>query len=347
MTFKIDEVDHRTMTDKQLAPILEHFNRIYREIQPRRVDFTPDELRAFTTSPGMVRSDFLIRDLSGALIGTCDTRYPDDDTNPDVLRFQMFVASKHRRNHAGTFVLGHIARMAEKLNRTKLLTMHFDTIPAGAAFARAVGGKERLKSHENVLRIEDLDVELLKGWVEQGRARAPGYRVDVREGDWPEELLEEIAHLYYVLERDMPTPEGHEPLDWSADLVREIRDRFKGSVDSRWAMAFDDETGKPVGMSELIRRGADHSTWIVTVTMVDPDHRGKSLGKWLKGAVNLTALETWEGGIYQETGNAFTNDAMLAINRAMGFRHELTMTEVELEVEEALAYVDGTAGLTV
>ncbi|MGD2103259.1 MAG: hypothetical protein PVG83_13595, partial [Acidimicrobiia bacterium] len=55
-------------------------------------------------------------------------------------------------------------------------------------------------------------------------------------------------------------------------------------------------------------------------------------------AVNLTALETWPGGLWEETGNAFTNDAMLSINRAMGFEHELTLTEVELKVADALTY---------
>jgi hypothetical protein len=104
-------------------------------------------------------------------------------------------------------------------------------------------------------------------------------------------------------------------------------------------MAFDDDTAKAVGMSEMFRRRTDPTTWIVTTTMVDPDHRGKSIGKWLKGAVNLAALDAWPGGIYEETANASTNDAMLAINHAMGFRHELTTTDVELEVDQALAWV--------
>ena len=339
MSYELEDLDLGSLSDRELQPILDHVNGLYREIQPRRVDFTPDELRMFLTSPGMIQNHFVIRDLSGALVGSCETRYPEDGTNPDGLRCQILVASNRRRHRAGTFMLGHIARMAEALNRTKLLTMHFGTIPAGAAFTRAVGGQEKLKSHENVVRIEDLDLELLKRWVEQGPLRAPGYTVEVREGDLPEELFEQIAYLYYVLERDMPTSEGHEPLDWSADLVRRLRDRFKGSVDSVWAMAFDDETKQPVGMSELIRRRTDPSTWIVTVTMVDPDHRGRSLGKWLKGAVNLAALEGWDGGVYQETGNAFTNEAMLAINHAMGFRHELTMTDVEIALDDALGYV--------
>lgn len=339
MSYTLEDLDFGKLSDEELEPILEHINRTYREIQPRRAGFTPDELLVFARSPGIVRNHFLLRNESGDLVGTCETLYPQDGSSPDVLRCQVFVRAEHRRRRAGTAMLGQIARMAEELDRTQLLTMHFDTIPAGAAFAGAVGGKEALKSHENVLRIEDLDVGLLKSWVEQGPERAPGYSVEVRKGDLPEELFEEIAYLYYVLERDMPTTEGHEPLDWSADLVRKRRNRFKGTVDSVWAMAFHEETGKAVGMSELIRRRSDPSTWIVTVTMVDPNHRGKSLGKWLKGAVNLAALEAWEGGVYQETGNAFTNDAMLAINRAMGFQHELTMTEVEIAVHDALDYV--------
>ncbi|MEA1903199.1 MAG: GNAT family N-acetyltransferase, partial [Actinomycetota bacterium] len=63
-------------------------------------------------------------------------------------------------------------------------------------------------------------------------------------------------------------------------------------------------------------------------TMVDPAHRGHALGKWVKAAVNLEALEKWPGGRYEETGNAEGNDAMLGINRAMGFRVEFTLSEV-------------------
>ena len=41
-----------------------------------------------------------------------------------------------------------------------------------------------------------------------------------------------------------------------------------------------------------------------------------------------------------DTGNAVTNEAMLGINRAMGFTHELTWTDVELPVETAHAYLE-------
>ncbi len=52
-----------------------------------------------------------------------------------------------------------------------------------------------------------------------------------------------------------------------------------------------------------------------------------------------TALTKWGGGKYQETGNASTNEAMLQINHAMGFEHELTEAEVVVEVDRVEEYL--------
>ncbi len=118
-----------------------------------------------------------------------------------------------------------------------------------------------------------------------------------------------------------------------------MSEHFAQGADSLTAVAIHDDSGQAAGMSQLIRRRIDPTNWFVSTTMVDPDHRGKALGKWVKGVVNLEALEKWPGGEWQETGNAFTNDAMLGINHAMGFEHEYTMSDVEFDVDEVLAKV--------
>jgi len=164
--------------------------------------------------------------------------------------------------------------------------------------------------------------------------------VDVIPGAWPESMLEDIAHLYYVLERDMPMTEGIEPREWSADLVASMQEHYQRGTQSISAVATHNESSRAVGLTQLIRRLNDPTTWIVTTTMVDPEHRGNGLGKWLKAAANLAALDRWPGGVYQETGNAVTNEAMLAINRQMGFEHELTTTDIEVEVEDARKYLE-------
>jgi GNAT superfamily N-acetyltransferase len=338
MGYRFDEVDVDSMTDDELTPVLKRVNEAQSERAPRAVDLTVEELRTFNSFPGIIKRQFLVF-VSDMFVGHCEGRYAADGTNPDTLRCQIQVWPEFRRQGAGTAMLDHITGIARNLERGKLLTVIFDTVPAGAAFAQAVGGIERRQTHENILRIADLDRDLLQEWVDAGPERAPGYTVRVTEGDWPDDLFKDIAYLFHVLERDMPMSEGQEPRIWDADVVRDLQDHFSKDVDAIWAMAFDDRTGKAVGMSELIRRRKDPTTWEVTTTMVDPDHRGKSIGKWLKGAVNLQALESWPGGVYQETGNAFTNEPMLAINHAMGFEHEFTITDVEIPVDNALAYL--------
>jgi mycothiol synthase len=338
MRYSVEEVVFDDMSDEELLPLLARTNETNRELRPRSVDLTIEDYRMFSDSPGTVQNRFVARNREGKLVGISETRYADDGSNPDTMRCSTQVWPEFRRQGAGTAMLQRICDEAEGVARSKLLAMHVDTVPAGSAFARAVGGTDKQQFHENVLRIEDLDVDLMRQWVKRGTEMARGYSVEVREGDWPEVLHEDVAHLFYVLERDMPMSEGQEPREWTVELVREILEHYKDGIDALFSMAFD-STGRAVGMSELIRRHSDPTTWEVTVTMVDPEHRGKSLGKWLKGAVNLAAIDRWPGGVYQETGNAFTNDAMLAINHAMGFEHELTVTDVEVTVEDAREYL--------
>lgn len=282
---------------------------------------------------------YVVRSSEGRIAAVAAFRYPDDGTSPDTLRCEIGVLPGDRRRGIGTMLLGKGVELATDLGRKSLQGFVFDTAPSGREFARRIGAEEKLDFHENVLRIADLDQELLRSWVDKGRDHASGYSVRLIEGLWPESLFEDIAHLYHVLERDMPMSDTFEPAEWDAQRVGELQDHYAVTFDSLSTIAVHVETGRAVGMSDMIRRKTDPTTWIVTTTMVDPDHRGKSLGKWLKGAINLAALDRWKGGIYAETGNAFINEPMLAINRAMGFEHELTMTDCSVDVDAARTYL--------
>ena len=339
MRYTVEEIDLKALGDEDLESLVDLFNAVSREIRPRSVDFDAHEFRLFMSGPGRVRHRFAAFDDGGRVIGLAQASYSDDGSNPDVLRSEIQVDSRHRRRGVGTALLSRIVGVAESLGRTRLHGWHYDTIPAGAEFASALGADEGLEYHMNVVRIADLDVAQLAGWADIGPERAPGYSVELIEGPWPEAMLEDVAHLYHVLERDMPMTEGIEPREWSADLVAAMQEHYQRGTQSLSAVAIHGESGRVVGLTQLLRRNNDPTTWIVTTTMVDPDHRGNGLGKWIKGAANLAALDRWPGGIYQETGNAFTNDAMLAINRQMGFEHELTTTDVEVSVEEARTYL--------
>lgn len=329
--FQIDD-----LSEQELASFVAFNNVISAEAQPRHVEMTAEEYTIFSSSPGAVRRRFMVLDGDENPVAYLQTGYSDDGSSPNILSTRLSVHPEHRRKGVGTALLAEAAQIAKEMGRPKLNAFHFDTVPAGKAFAERFGATPQLDFHSNVVKIADLDLDLLQSWVDQGPHRAPGYSVRVIEGVYPDELLEGMAHLYFILERDMPHPDNWEPREWTGELVKQLAEHYERGSDSITAIAIHDDSGAPVGMSQLIKRRTDPTTWFVSTTMVDPEHRGLALGKWVKGAVNLAALERWPTAEWQETGNAFTNEAMLGINHAMGFRHEYTMSDVEFDVDEVL-----------
>jgi len=337
--FSIEQFDPDTLDDRDSVALLDLTNTIGRERRPRSKPLGKEEMILFMNSPGQVRTRFMARNDQGHLIGQATGGYADDGTNPDTLSVSISVLPDYRRIGLGSTFLARLVDIAQDSGRTQLTSYIMDTVDASDAFLVAVGGVRTVEHHENYLRLEELDPDLLTNWVAEGPRHAPGYVVGIIEGPYPEEILEEMAHLYFVLERDMPTPDGQEPRTYDAKLVKEFVGHFLQGGEMLTAIATREDSGRVAGMSQLYRRHADPSTWMVTTTMVDPEHRGFSLGKWLKGAVNLRALSEWPDGVYQETGNAQTNEAMLAINHAMGFEPELTLSEVMVTVESAQSYL--------
>lgn len=337
--YDIREVDYQSIEDREIAPIVAGVNLIGAEREPRHIDISVDEYRVFTGGPGSIRTHFVAYHAGKAPAAFLFMSYPDDGSSPRLLRTSISVLPDHRRIGLASHLLGIAATQARKLERDLLSGTHFDTVPAGEAFVNAIGAGKTIDFHSNTVRIDDLDLEMLWDWRSQGPVRAPGYSVQLVEGMYPDEILEGMAHLYLVLERDMPHPESWEPREFTAEFVKGWIGNFLKKVDLLTAIAFEDRSGAPVGMSQLGRRHSDDKTWFVTTTMVDPEHRGHALGKWVKAAASLEALERWPGASWMETGNAFTNEPMLGINHAMGFEHEYTMSEVEVPVEKAEAFV--------
>lgn len=342
--YEIREFNIPDLSDDDLASIVAAQNVLFAERERRRhIDFTPDEYRIFFDGPGRIRHHHLITDADEKPAAFLELAYPDDGTRPSLLRTSIEVLPEHRRRGLGSSLLRIAADTARELGREMLNGSIADTVPAGRAFADTTGASPTLDFHLNTVRVSDLDLDLLHSWVEAGPGRAPGYSVMIVDGMYPDELLDGMAHLYLVLERDMPHPENWEPRTWNAGFVRETIGNYLQGTELITAIAID-ESGTPVGMSQLGRRHTEHTTWFVTTTMVDPAHRGHALGKWVKAAACLAAIEEWPGAVWMETGNAFTNEAMLGINHAMGFIHELTWTDVELTVKAADSYL-GSRGI--
>ena len=157
-----------------------------------------------------------------------------------------------------------------------------------------------------------------------GDARpADDYELITWAGPTPEELVDGYATLRTVVTTAVPSGELTEEEEvWDADRVRD-RDRrnAESGMITTTTVARHRPSGELVAFTTLSRPVVGDGRAVMQgYTMVLPDHRGHNLGIRIKIA-NLRQLSTVDHGAARLiTGNAGENEAMLRINRALGFR---------------------------
>ena len=85
-------------------------------------------------------------------------------------------------------------------------------------------------------------------------------------------------------------------------------------------VAVDRATGDFVGLSEIIFQTHQPDLAWQGDTGVHPDYRNKGLGRWLKAATIKKVVAEHPEIDRLDTGNAGSNEAMLNINVAMGYK---------------------------
>jgi hypothetical protein len=108
-----------------------------------------------------------------------------------------------------------------------------------------------------------------------------------------------------------------------------------------WLLARERTTGLVVGETDVRWNAEQPATVNQGFTVVRREHRGHALGKWLKATMVERLLDERPGVVDVRTSNADSNDAMLGINRQLGFRPFLANTTWQVPVDVALAYVAG------
>lgn len=324
------------LTEDDFAGFTESANRFSEEVMPRATPFTPELLRIYLGSPDTIRRVHLIRGPKGDILGYSTTSRDAGETNVHILRAVTSVAPPYRRQGMGTHLIRHLAGIAVDMGRVYLQGEAWDTVEAGIAFAESLGASLEIQNHMNWIEVPAVDHELMLHWIDDGPGRAPEYEVVVVEEVFPDEYFDGFANLMTIIEQDAPMPEQREARQWDAASIREFYDHMLQGVEVVTATAIHRETGHMAGMSQLIRPREAPKTIITTFTVVDPDHRGYALGKWLKAAVILRGLDRWPDASEIETMNAFTNDAMLGINHEMGFQHDYTVNTYQARAEDVL-----------
>ncbi|HYH49654.1 MAG TPA: GNAT family N-acetyltransferase [Acidimicrobiia bacterium] len=289
-----------------------------------------------------VRSDWVVRQAStkGEIVAWGTVSYADVPENRTHANVGLAVHPEVRGLGLGTALLDRAVDAARRWGCT-VLDIGARVGGPGEPFLRSIGAERRLIERRSRCRIPEIDRELLESWARRAGERAAGYSLVAWDGPCPEEMLP----AFLALTRVMNTA-PLEALDWeeeqlTAEQWRAIEVNHAARGVSTWTLcARHDGSGELAGYTEL----AFPATWPQAAwqenTGVWPKHRQRGLGRWLKAVNALRLLDERPDVEFIDTWNAGSNEAMLGINVAMGFRPLENWGDWQLSTDEAAAALE-------
>ena len=340
--FVIVEIDLPSLGDEEIAELNAFGNVLRAESEPDDPP-TPDDVAAaaYRNPPAFsVDREFVARDRDGNIVGVAHTSWTRTEDNQHLMNARIDVAPTHRRLGIAKTLLASVVGAAEEAGKTTLISMCTDRVPAGAGFAKRIGGNPGLVGHTNRLVLADVDRQEICRWIDEGPTRAPGYSLLAIDGAFPDDLIAEIVDLFGVMNTAPRDDLDMEDQITTVEEWREIERSFFAQSGEAWLLlARHDATGAIVGWTSVGWFPHEPKTVWQWGTGVRPAHRGYALGKWLKATMLERIFEQRPDVVDIRTHNADSNDPMLGINHAMGFKPFRTDTHWQVRVDAVKEYL--------
>lgn len=276
------------------------------------------------------------------IIASADAQIFRLEQNQHVAQFSLEVLPEFRGQGIGTELLRKITEVAERENRTLMITGTNDRVPAGEALMGLLGAEKALEGHTNQLDLAELDRKLIEEWIAQAQQKAAGFELVWWQGPYPEEHLEAFSHLFAVMNT---APRGSlqmEDFDFSPQMLRQMEQMMFATGNQRWTLiAREKSSGQLVGYSEITWNPGRPQVINQQGTGVLPEFRNLGLGRWLKAAMLTKVLRELPQARFVRTGNADSNAPMLKINHALGFKPYLAEAQWQIETARVRDYLQG------
>jgi GNAT superfamily N-acetyltransferase len=235
-----------------------------------------------------------------------------------------------RRRGAARALLAAVEDRCRAAGRTLLMT-ELDEPPggdgAGRALLEATGFSCELVEVRRDLALP-VPEDRLAALEAQARDRAGGYEVVSWRDRCPDDLVDARAELGRAMSTDVPLGGlDYREEEWDAARVREreglLAEQGRSGV---VAAARHRPTGALVAFTELVARTAAPAEVHQWETLVLREHRGHRLGLLVKAAALRRLVAEVPGARRVVTVNAATNAPMVAVNEALGFVPNGTVT---------------------
>lgn len=271
----------------------------------------------------------------GAIAGYLDCGWEQLPGVDHVLAAEIAVLPGWRRRGLGRLLLDRLADTAEQRRLRLVIGRTRDNVPSGAAFCARFGAEPAFAGRENRLDLHAIDSALVARWIADGPGRAPGYRLEFVAGRTPADLADRVAEVLNVMNTAPREKLDIGDTQMTADLLREYEDAALAAGEQQWACyAAEESSGRFVGLTTITIRPGTPDRVRVGDTGVDPEHRGRALGKWLKASMTERIMTELPDVRWVITWNAGSNDAMLGINTELGFRTTAVHTTWQIATDQ-------------
>jgi mycothiol synthase len=308
---EIVEVNPSTASDEQLLAIHAIESACLAEMVPGDPGRNADEALAFYRHAPATQTNayWLAGDVATAALYF---------HSPTGAYAQLYVASPHRRQGLGTALLDCVVAHGRELGAVKIYGSH--ATDAGVAFARHAGAVDMQREVKSVL---DLGIA---GLPEPNPPR--GWRLETWIGSVPDEHIDAYTRARAAMDDAPGAADAVPPA--SVDRIRASEEALRQrGREMRLTVALRDGE---IGAFTELRLSPGAASGFTDDTGTAAAHRGQGLAT----AVKVESLRRFKADHpavqLVTTSNDETNEAMLAINRKLGFVAAATFTRAVLDL---------------
>lgn len=191
----------------------------------------------------------------------------------------------------------------------------------------ALGLKAALGDKRSRLLIADLDMDLMRLWTKRAQERAEDYELRYYPMPVPDSILDDFCEMYSIMNTAPMEDYEHEDETLTPELWRQAEESVLAEHSLvHNLVAVHVPSGAFAGFTQIKTQDLQPDLAWQWNTGVHPDHRNKGLGRWLKADMIQRIVHDYPGLTRVDTYNAGSNEPMLNINIAMGFKPVLLST---------------------
>ena len=315
----IEYIDTRTASESLLRELAAYYDLVHAEDLPDDPPTPPEQTilgwRAVMDHEPVKR--WILRD--GDIRAVAVAAY-DLEQSPDNGFGRIHVHPDHRGKGYARQIAGPMLDALEEAGRKRFDTWVKLGDPAGR-LCQALGLRAVYTERRSRLLMADLDHDLMRSWIGRAGERASEYELRYYLSPIPGEIIDEMCRMAEVM--NTAPREDYEEDD--EVVTPEIWREYEGSVATRMGrlhnlVAVHLPTGRFVGYTQINTQDLQPDLAWQWATGVDPEHRNKGLGRWLKAALIEQVISDYPKVTRVDTDNADSNEPMLNINVAMGFK---------------------------